>query len=248
MTVRLLSYNIQLGGSGREDRIAAVIRESSPDIVVLQEATRPDVVERIASRSGLKTWGARRGDSLAFITRFRRAHHEWRHPPQVRRAFLELSLDEIQLRIFGVHLSAVHSNWTERRRARELQALLQTTDPYRRAFHVLVGDFNTVAPGELFDPAKLPVRLRAFVWLTGGKIRWQTVQMLLDARYVDGFRSLHPLDQGHTFPVWAPHVRLDYVFVPAAFANALERCEVLKPAAAAKASDHYPLLVELDLR
>jgi exodeoxyribonuclease-3 len=70
---------------------------------------------------------------------------------------------------------------------------------------------------------------------------------VLDAGYSDGFRMLHPDDKGYTFPTWDPHVRLDYVFVPKAFANRLTRCEVMKepwePIRAA--SDHCPLVAEL---
>ena len=50
MTLRLLSYNIRHGGVGRVEAIAAVIRDCAPDVVVLQEATRPDVVRALAER------------------------------------------------------------------------------------------------------------------------------------------------------------------------------------------------------
>ena len=46
--MRLLSYNIRRGGSGREQQIAAVVKAADPDIVVLQEATDRSVVKRIA--------------------------------------------------------------------------------------------------------------------------------------------------------------------------------------------------------
>ena len=67
--------------------------------------------------------------------------------------------------------------------------------------------------------------------------------------YADAWRILHPdseRDPGYTFPVWNPHVRLDYVFTPAAYAARVTSCEVRRaPDAARTASDHYPLLVEL---
>ncbi len=47
--LRLLSYNIRYGGAGREAALAAVIRAAAPDLVVLQEATNPQVVERLAA-------------------------------------------------------------------------------------------------------------------------------------------------------------------------------------------------------
>ena len=38
----------------------------------------------------------------------------------------------------------------------ELGALLRTITQHDRGFHLLAGDFNTLAPGELLDFRKLP--------------------------------------------------------------------------------------------
>jgi exonuclease III len=110
---------------------------------------------------------------------------------------------------------------------------------------VLIGDFNTLAPGELLDPGKLPARLRTLVWLSGGRIRWRTIQAVLDGGYRDAFRELHPDVVGSTFPTWDPHVRLDYLFVPEQFGGGIERCEVFSSSAVREASDHLPLMADL---
>jgi exodeoxyribonuclease III len=245
VTIRLLSYNIRKGGSGREERLASVIAACRPDIVVLQEARTPAVVERVAARTGMVQWGSREGDSLGFMSACPVSHVEWHHPRYSRHAFLELAPANAPIRVFGVHLSAVHAAWTERRRALELRALLTAVKQHQSGLHVLAGDFNTLAPGDVLDIRKLPHRLKALVWLSGGTIRWRTIQIVLDAGYADGYRSLHPEDAGHTFPTWDPHVRLDYVFVPSASAGHLRRCEIIKSIEARDASDHYPLLAEI---
>ena len=41
MTLRVLSYNIRYGGTGREAELLTVIRSAAPDLVVFQEATQP---------------------------------------------------------------------------------------------------------------------------------------------------------------------------------------------------------------
>ena len=246
MTLRLLSYNIRFGGVGREKSLASTIAAAAPDVVVFQEATRPDVIAKLASASGMPHWNASPAHSVAYMSRLPVAHHAWHRPRAVRRALLELVLEGIDTRIFGVHLSAVHSNWTERRRMRELTALLAAIERYREGFHVLTGDFNTLAPGEKLDLRKLPRRLRLVAWLSGRTIRWQTIQIMLDAGYRDGYRSLVPDDKGYTFPTWDPHVRLDYAFVPEASAARLKECRVMCGGEAATASDHFPLLTVLD--
>ena len=246
MTLRLLSYNIRRGGRGREAALIAVIRACDPDIVVLQEATAPSVVDALARESGLTICGAAPKFSLGFLSRVPMAHHEWHRPRVSRHAFLELVPDGLAVRIFGVHISAVHAAWTERRRTFELRALLRSVAHHQAGFHVLMGDFNTLAPGELLDVRTLPRRLRALVWLSGGRIRWRTIALVQEAGYVDAFRALHPGEPGLTFPSRAPHVRLDYLFAPEAFRDRVTSCEVVRSGAVAEASDHCPLLSTIE--
>jgi endonuclease/exonuclease/phosphatase family metal-dependent hydrolase len=216
--------------------------------VVFQEATRPDVVARLAADCGMTAWASEATHSVGFMSRLPVLHHEWHRPAASRRAFLEIVPAGGAVRIFGLHLSAVHSNWTERRRVRELRAVLASIEKHQHGFHVLAGDFNTLAPGETLDLRKLPLRLRTFVYLTGREIRWETIQIMLDASYADGYRMLHPDQPGFTFPTWDPNLRLDFVFLPKASLPRLKSCEVVTgSSAAAAASDHLPVLAEIEL-
>ena len=244
MTFRLLSYNIRRGGLGREDALASVVAASEPDLVILQEATDPDAVERVARAAGLAHWASRRRVSVAFLSRRPVEASRWTRPRWAQHAFLEVTLDT-GASILGVHLSAVHSNWTERRRLVELRALLARIHAGHPGFHLVTGDFNTLAAGEELDLSRLPPRLRIVTWLTGRRIRWQTIQRLVEAGYTDAFRALHVDEPGHTFPTWDPHLRLDYTFVPTGFSDRVRACEVVDHPAARAASDHFPLLTEI---
>jgi exodeoxyribonuclease-3 len=247
LTFKLLSYNVRYGGSGREPHLAAVIKEAEPDLVVLQEATDPRVVERLSEETGLKHRAAHNGRSIAYLSRVPVKRHEWHRPRGSRRHFMEIELEGSNLVVFGIHLSAVHAFWTERRRMRELRSLLAWIEARGAGFHVMVGDFNTLAPGELLDAQKLPARLRALVWLSGGRVRYQTIQILLAAGYTDAFRSLYPEELGYTFPTWDPHVRLDFAFLPQQHADRISDCRVLNANPKVKeASDHFPLLFSLE--
>ena len=246
MPLRVLSYNICRGGAGKEEQLAAVVASARPDIVVFQEATTPAVIETLAARTGMAQWASAKGESLAFMSRQKVRHFAWHHPRFSRHAFLEIDPGPGELRIFGLHLSALYSAWTERHRVIELRALLAAIAQHQHGFHLLTGDFNTLAPGDLLDFRKLPHRLRALVWLSGGKIRWRTIQRVLDAGYIDAFRLLHGADMGYTFPTWGPHVRLDYLFIPAGFSSRIHSCEIVTHPAAPAASDHLPLMADVD--
>jgi len=53
MTFRLLTYNILHGGFGRTDALANVINSVAPDLVLLQEATLPANIEKLAEATGM---------------------------------------------------------------------------------------------------------------------------------------------------------------------------------------------------
>ncbi|HLM24499.1 MAG TPA: endonuclease/exonuclease/phosphatase family protein [Pyrinomonadaceae bacterium] len=248
MTLRLLSYNIRFGGRGREQTLAETIVAASPDLVVFQEATDPLVIERLAEATKFPIWAARRDHSIGFLSRQKVDYYEWHYPAAARHSFLEIVPAGGKVRVFGLHLSARFSKWDERRRTREIRSLLDGIKRHQDGFHVLVGDFNTLAPGEVLELDRLPAWIRALIWISGRKLQRESIQLVLDAGYADGFRTLHPDVIGYTFPTWDPHVRLDYVFVPKAFVNRLVKCEVItEPEERIRAaSDHCPLIAELD--
>jgi endonuclease/exonuclease/phosphatase family metal-dependent hydrolase len=245
--MRLVSYNIKFGGRGRERALAEMIRSANPDVVLLQEATDPRVIEVLARETGLPHWGSRPEYSMGFLTKIPVAHHAWHHPVNSRHPFLELVLEGVDCRIFGLHLVAWFSKWTERKRHRELRALLDGIREHQHGFHLIAGDFNALAPGELLEVRKMPRWIRAMVWISGGDIARDTIQLMLDEGYADAWRRLHPTGSGYTFPTWDPHVRLDFVFVPKRDAERVAVCEVLfTPVELVReASDHAPILVEV---
>jgi exodeoxyribonuclease III len=235
VSLRLLTYNIRYGGVGRVELLAQVIRECRPDIAVLEEATRPEVVERLAAECQMPNWGARFGHSVAWVARVDVAASLWRGHWLAKRSYLELKT--AGMLVAGVHLAAIHSNLTEQRRTWELRSILRAMP---QEPHVLLGDFNSIAPGEPFELARLPRRLRAITWATGGAVRWRTIGMMPAAGYVDAYRAVHPTDPGYTFPAWDPHLRLDYCFVKN---REVVACEVVSDVPGVRqASDHLPLL------
>jgi len=242
----VMSYNIRYGGEGREALLADVIRSVSPDVVLLQEAFRPAVVARLADACGYDHYGALGGQSTGFISRREVEHQGWQKPRGARHGFLELSLRGLDVRLVALHLSAWFSRWSERRRHHEIRALLDGIREHQSGFHLIVGDFNALAPGERLEVGRMPRWIRAMVWLSGKDIARDTIQTMFDAGYVDSWRHRNDGDQGFTFPTWDPHLRLDYAFVPARDAGRVEFCRVVTaPAAVKAASDHYPLSLGL---
>ncbi|MEA2538390.1 MAG: hypothetical protein QOF11_2624 [Chloroflexota bacterium] len=274
MTVRLVSYNIRFGGRRRRELIADVLRVTEPDIVVLQEAVDPAVVAWLGSELNLPHVVAESGRSVAALSRIPIADAVW-HAARRGRSFLELRLDEQDLHVFGVHLTAGLSGRGERRRAVEAEQLLRrvTAIPDGGQRSILVGDFNAIAPGDGPSVARLPMWIRILLRVDGG-IRNEVMSRLFEAGFVDAHRALHPTEPGFTMPAIAPSVRLDYALIGPGLVDTLRACaplSVVDPAAPGApgsagpsgsgssesdfvlsmalplASDHLPLVTVLDV-
>lgn len=243
---RVMSYNIRYGGVGKQAELAEVIRRVAPDVVLLQEATHPDVVAHLADAAGYSHHASRRAYSTGFMSRLPVKSHAWHQPRGARHAFLEVVFAEPELRLYGLHLSAWFSKWSERRRHHEIRALLEGIKEHQHGFHLLLGDFNALAPGERLVVEKMPTWIRAMVWISGRDIARDTIQTMIDANYTDVWKRLHPGEPGYTFPTWDPHVRLDYAFVPVTHSDRVRSFEIVhSPDVVKTASDHHPILVTL---
>jgi len=122
--VRLVSYNIRFGGGRRVALIGGVLATLRPDVVLLQEATDPIAVDRIARAAGLPNVFRRPDWSVAALTREEPDELAW-HRPGRSRGFLEVDPAGADgLRLLGMHLPAGLSNRGERARLRSVESLL----------------------------------------------------------------------------------------------------------------------------
>jgi endonuclease/exonuclease/phosphatase family metal-dependent hydrolase len=243
--MRLVSYNIQFGAMGRETAIADVLRAIEPDVVVLQEAVNTRVVDRVAEAVGFPHWYARRGYSLALMSRLPVSECNWVRPQRMRHMFLRAMIGDLP--IFGVHLQPYFSRWSERQRVREVTSLLQLAEPYRERPHVLLGDFNAISPRDVVEMRRMPRWIRLLIRVGAGQIATRAIQTVLDNDYLDSYRTLYPDQPGPTLPSWSPYIRLDYAFLPTSFRECLAECVVITNDGVGKASDHCPLLTVLNI-
>jgi exonuclease III len=122
--------------------------------------------------------------------------------------------------------------------AEEIAIIVDLLAPLAEQPLVLVGDFNALHPSDPVGgpPAGIVKRGEA---VTGAPRR--AIQQLLDAGYVDCFRTLHAQDPGYTYPSDYPWLRLDYVFASPLLASQLSVCDLVVGPKARGASDHLPI-------
>ena len=228
--------------------LAGVIRPLAPDVLILQEATDRATVDRLGADLGLAVVSAEPGSSVAVLSRIPIKRAE-RRTLRTGRTCVMLELEDHRLRLIGVHLSAGLSRRGETLRLVEVGELLRIVESGRGVGStILIGDLNSIAPGDRPVLGRLPRWIRLLLRFDGG-IRTDVLDALAIAGFTDTFRRLHPDAPGATMPANAPTVRLDYVLVGEDLVDAVVACEPIEVDAmqAVQASDHLPVLAQLDI-
>ncbi|HEX7733245.1 MAG TPA: endonuclease/exonuclease/phosphatase family protein [Ktedonobacteraceae bacterium] len=162
---RIFSYNILVGGARRIDFIERMIRSANPDVVGLVEAMDVGVVQELARRLGMEYRTNASSDgywktSLALLSRLpitSRAVHTGQGA--ISRPLLEVGLKDENgepLTVFVNHLVAEFSRGRggDSLRRKEVQAILDVLHAHHEP-HVLLGDFNALAPGDQLRVSRL---------------------------------------------------------------------------------------------
>lgn len=156
-----MTYNILAGGGPRLGFIEQVMRAGGADLIGVQEVTRPEELARLAEGLEMRYAVAKAptGWHVGLLSRWPILHTRTYGGSMLTRALLE-ALIELpggqQVHVFTTHLPAGFSERRtgEGRRLRELDVILghiSAACPQGEP-HVLLGDFNSVAPGERFRP------------------------------------------------------------------------------------------------
>ena len=259
--MRLVSYNILDGGTGRETILGDVIEAQRADVVALVEADRRDVVEHLAARLKMDFVHAPgNAHASALMSRWpirESINHAVLHPAKLEKSLLEAVVVEpangttpaTGWTLGVVHLHAHETEEAERRREQELKVLLAAFETQRLAKspHVVCGDFNANAPCQQIDPARCNPLMRREWDENGGGVPRRVVQRMLDAGYRDSLREVSPAaaETGGTFMTEFPGQRVDYVFTFGFDRPKLKRAWIASDAPAKDASDHYPVGLEI---
>jgi endonuclease/exonuclease/phosphatase family metal-dependent hydrolase len=234
-----MSWNVHglRGADGRVDaeRIARVIDEVRPDVAGLQEVGAPPA--SAAPETAAATLARLTGLEGAFGRTMQHARGFAygnailsRHPILATRTY-DLSVPgreprgclraDVELPDALLHVFAAHLGLHWRERRRQVAALLSADILRDTALAhplVLVGDFNSLS-----NRSAVPR------WL-----RRELTDCALAAR-----------NEAPTFPARFPLLRLDHAYVGGALG--VLGCEVVRTPLARRASDHLPLVVELEL-
>lgn len=270
--MRALTYNIHgwKGTDGQIDvlRLARVIESSQADLIALNEVFHP-LVQPGANRAALDLLANTLGMAAAFgvaltpseafaplasygnaiLSRFPLLAHAGHHLTPIdgheQRGLLEARVllpdGRRTLSVYITHLDHL----SEDARAVQLTALLQWTTRDRARPHLLMGDFNTLAPGDYEERPEALTALRSAAWISRvASDDFQVVPRLARRGYVDAAAAAGSPQP--TFPAGEPLVRIDYIWVSAPLAPKVRWCRPWQTEDTAVASDHLPVLAEFE--
>lgn len=250
MKIKVMTYNIQEGGVGREAALIALIVDVNPDILVLQEVTVATPIPAIAHALNAE-WviapNRSQKRNIALITKFQIKTWEDSAQFPLFRSLLMATLvtpNKRKIAVFGLHLGLLYDLW----RWWEIRTMLRLIHHFldRKAqtrFSLLLGDFNAVAPQDKVQFGGVSWFYRLVLFLEFAVAPHLSMAEVVRQGWIDCFRRCQPTADGFTLPAHHPNVRLDYIFASPFLAKQLLHCAPLP----AIASDHLPLVAEFEV-
>ena len=272
--MRVLTYNIHgwRDAHGQIDvaRLARIIRASEADVVALNEVFHPlappgeqrPALALLAETLGMEfAFGVALTPQFAFaplasygnalLTRYPVLAHAGHHLTPIegheQRGLLEMRVllpdGRTPFSVYVTHLD----HRSEVVRVQQLSAVFSWTARDRARPHLLLGDFNALAPGDYVErPAALEAVAADETFAHLVQDEMQVVPRLLRRGYIDAQAASADGIPAPTFPAAAPQVRIDYVWASTPLAAALRWCQRWTDDETAEASDHLPVVAEID--
>lgn len=118
----------------------------------------------------------------------------------------------------------------------------------RQRPHIVLGDFNAISLWDYADRQadyEILARHPKGKNLTAGEQGPGVIAQMEKAGYVDAYRQFGTPER--SFIPAAEPIRIDYIFASQALASGLKSCMIWEEAAGQEASDHKPVLAEIEI-
>ena len=252
---RIASYNILYGGENRLKRISGVIKKINPDICGILEAVnwqnKKDYYKKFAKNLGYDFYTLAVANSKYNIAVFSKIPLKIKSIKEgIRHTILKA---EIKIGPFkGVDIFFVHfSPISEDARLLEMEKLLKHIGKDSQA--VIMGDFNSLSSNDPYNKKNLlkTFQKKNIAKFGIDKLRFDVIKKIETSGLTDAVKylktpfmfttpTLSNKDINHI-----ANIRIDYAFLTKNIIKYLKKIEVFKNSINEKASDHYPLYIEL---
>ncbi len=259
-TISIVTYNIEMGGIGREEKLLAVLKQLDADVIGLTEADDEDVVATLAQQLDMDYQWARGSGDRHVATLSRYPIRRWaiynRHPltQAALSTTLELPFSTLpELTLYNTHFRPDPFWHFEVFRFLAAWKLRQVIKREGHSPTIIFGDFNTYAKGDSVDLANLLRFTSDRDKRRHARQRYKFLRLshayLLRAGYTDCYRAVNPTANGWTFTRHKiPISRMDFILADAVMKTRLSAATVVTDPFTVGASDHFPVLTQFTVR
>lgn len=251
-----MTYNILDGAPKTLAEIIEIVKKEAPDYLTLNEANtfaKDDnkILKEFASATGFPFFDiALSGEYDYHVAVFSKYPFKetFRLQPLARACFIALIDSPLgTLSIASLHLTP----YSEDLRDPEIDLIADFQKKYEN--RILMGDMNSLSRDDQYDPIIISnfneILIKKFT--TDGKLRFDAIDKILSVGYFDSAVQLGK-NKENTVPTPASldsahaKTRLDYIFLSESLIPRLKNYSVIKNILTEKASDHYPVTIELE--
>jgi len=253
--LRIASYNILNGGEKRLKYLSRAIKKMNPDICGILEAVgwekeRIDL-QKIARDLEFSFFKVVKANSKYNIAIFSKIPLDVKNiKKEIKHVTLEAKIKTgsfKNLGIFFVHLSPV----SEDERLKELKELTRHIKKYSKV--IVMGDFNSLSSHDPYNHKKLLEAFKKNKVTKYGieRLDFDVIKKIQHLGFIDAvdylklpFIATTPTasneDLNH-----ATKIRIDYAFLSKNILTNLKKVKIIKNKLTDKASDHYPIYIDL---
>jgi len=252
-----MTYNILEGGENRFESIIKVVFNEKPDFLVINEANgfeknNNQTFNKFSEETGLPYFKLALSGEYDYHTAIFSKYplKEVKEIESLRNAgistIIETKLGAIS--IVGAHLTP----YTEDQRLREIDLIISRQ--MQHSNKILIGDMNSLSATDEYNEDMIndfnDTQLKKFT--TNGKFRFDVIKKItflgyLDTAVIFGNQKVCTVptkinrDEAHLI-----NMRVDYIFISDLLKDKLKSYSVIKNNLTEMASDHFPVVIELE--
>lgn len=250
-----MAYNILDGGQERLGLIFEVIKTENPNFLVINEANgfeKDGKLNQFSKEINLPHFKLSLSGEYDYHTAVFSRHplKEIKEIKPLRNAGIitVLETESGEISIIGAHLTPN----TEDLRLSEIDLIVDQQKQYQKK--ILMGDMNSLSTGDDYNEEIIrgfnETQLNKFT--TNGKFRFDVINKITSLGYLDsavifGKQGISTVpteikqDEAHL-----TDMRVDYIFISNSLKDKVKSYSVIKNKMTEKASDHYPIVIELE--
>lgn len=253
--MKLMTYNIFDGGQERLPFILEAVKKESPDYLTINEANGFNVddekiLREFAEKVNLPHYDiSLSGEYDYHVAVF--SKYPFKKVQKLKSLMRACLVVELETELGEISIASFHlTPYTEDLRLPEIDLVLKSQTGIKNS--ILMGDMNSLSKADQYDSSIIKdfndTQIKKYT--TDGNLRFDVTEKILSAGYHDCALELKR-NKDNTVPTLLNedsahgHMRLDYIFLSKSLLPCLGKYRVIKNELTDKASDHYPVTVEV---